>query len=84
MHGLLLADCDQTLSSPEGVGHAVGPQRSHHDELLQGAFPFPFLRKLLLLRTLGLHQLLPALGGALDVPIQTPKLISEAHYLHKR
>lgn len=70
-------------SSPESVGHSVGSQGSHHDEFLQGAFPFPLLRELLFLWTLGLHQLLPALWRALNVPIQTPKFISEAHHLDK-
>lgn len=55
--------------TPKSIGHAVRSQGSHHDQLLQGTFPLPLLRKLLLLRTLRLHQLLPALRGALDVPV---------------
>ena len=69
--------------APKSIGHAVRSQGSHHDEFLQGAFPFPLLRKLLLLWTLRLHHLLPALRRAFNVPVQTTKLICEAHHLDK-
>lgn len=78
---MLWAGKKRTSSAPESIGHTVRSQRSHHDELLQGAFPFPLLGKLLLLWTLRLHHLLPALRRAFDVPVQTAKFISETHHL---
>lgn len=73
----------KTPSSPESIGHAVRSQGSHHYEFLQGAFPFPFLRKRLFLWTLRLNQLLPALRRAFNVPIQTTEIIGETHRLIK-
>ena len=70
-------------SSPQSIGHSIRSQSSHHDELLQGAFPFPLLRKRLFLRTFRLHQLLPALRRAFNVPIKTSKVIRETHHLSK-
>lgn len=70
-------------SAPNSIGHAIWPQGSHHDEFLQGAFSFPVLWKLLLLRTLRLYYLLPAFRRALNVAIKTTKLISKAHHLVK-
>lgn len=70
-------------SAPNSIGHAVWSQGSHHNEFLQGAFPFPVLWKLLLLWTPRLYHLLPAFRRALNVPIKTTKLISEAHHLGK-
>lgn len=67
--------------APNSISHAVWPQGSHHNEFLQGALPFPVLWKLLLLWTLRLHHLLPAFWRALNVPIKTTKLLSEAHHL---
>lgn len=74
----------EKCSSLDGIRHAVRSQSSHHDEFLQWTFSCPLLRDLLFLWTLGLHQFLPAFRRAFNVPVQTPKLVSETHHLSKK
>ena len=57
------------------VCHPVGPERAHHAQPLQRRLVLPLLRELLLLRTLALGKLLPALGRALDVAVQVAELV---------
>ena len=52
-------------NSHNSVGHSVWAESPHHAELLQGVLVLPLLRKLLLLRTLTVHKLLPPLGRTL-------------------
>lgn len=68
-------------SSPDGVCHAVGPQGPHHAQPLKQSFVLPLLREYLLFRALRLHQLLPALGRALDVSVQVLELFHWAQGL---
>lgn len=53
-------------SSQEGIGHSVWSECPHHAENLQGALVLPLARKLLLLRTLTVHKLLPAFSRTLN------------------
>ena len=61
--------------SLDSVGHAVGPHAPHHAQLLQRCFVLPLLGEDLLFGGFRLHELLPPLGGSLDVAIQVLELI---------
>ena len=54
-----------SFHSRDSIGHPVWSECPHHAEPLQGVLVLPLLGKLLLLRTLTVHKLLPPLGRAL-------------------
>ena len=63
------------------VRHTIRTQRAHHTQLLQRRLVLPLLRELLLLGTLALDELLPALGRALDVAVKVTELVHARQHL---
>lgn len=62
-------------SSPDGVGHAVRSQSSHHAQFLQWVFVLPLLRELLSFWNSRLQELLPQFGGTFNVSVQVSELL---------
>ena len=55
---------------PDRVGHAIGADGSHYAQALQGWLVLPFLRELLLFRTLRFNKFPPPFCRPLNIPIQ--------------
>ena len=64
-----------------GIRHTVWSQRAHHAQLLQRRLVLPLLRELLLLGTLALNELLPALGRAGDIAVEVVELLHQTQRL---
>lgn len=68
---------------PDSVGHAVGSDGSHYAQALQSWLVLPFLRELLLFRTLRFNKFLPPFCRTLNIPIQVSEFLHGWESLEK-
>lgn len=68
---------------PDSIGHAIGSDGSHYAQALQSWLVLPFLRELLLFRTLRFNKFLPPFCRPLNIPIQVSEFLHRWESLEK-
>ena len=71
------------MPQPDSVGHAIGSDGSHDAQALQSWLVLPFLRELLLFRTLRFNKFLPPFCRPLNIPIQVSEFLHGWESLEK-
>ena len=69
------ASYELQVHPPDGVGHSVRAESSHHAQFLERCLVFPFLWELLLFWALTLNKLLPPFGRTLDIAVEVAEVI---------